>query len=128
MYPNIKKVGLLYYPAYPYPFGTEVTAALAPLGITVNPLQLTVDQTDFTPQATKGIADGDQGYIDESYPVGHISFAEALYNRGITQGTELFAEARLMTDHCSLLAKDIWKTATFVKPRTSLIHLLILSI
>jgi ABC-type branched-subunit amino acid transport system substrate-binding protein len=91
--PSIKRVGLLYYPAFPYPFGTQVPAALASLGVTVDLLPLSWGQTDFTPQATKGIANGDQGYIDESYPNGHITFAEALFNRGITQGTELFGGA-----------------------------------
>ena len=54
------------------------------------PIAISLTQLDFSPQVDQAIAAGCQGYIDVNLPAGHIAVAQALINRGITQGTELF--------------------------------------
>jgi branched-chain amino acid transport system substrate-binding protein len=90
MYPNFKKIALFYFTDLPYDFSVIPTRLAAP-GRTFDMLGLSLTQTDFSPQVTKAIADGCDAFMDMGSAASHISIGQALFNRGVTQGTEIWA-------------------------------------
>jgi branched-chain amino acid transport system substrate-binding protein len=89
--PSIKKIAFFANSTTADPAATVLPPMFAKLGITTQVIAISYSQLDFSPQVDQAIAAGCQGFLDWNLGPGHVLVAKALYNRGITQGTELFS-------------------------------------
>jgi len=91
--PYIKSVAVCYMPPQPASVSAfdEVQTAFTQAGVKVVPVEIMPTQLDFGPAVLNAMDAGVDGYIDLTLESTHVGIAKELFNRGITQGTELIA-------------------------------------
>ena len=91
MNPYIKSVAVFYMPPQPTSQTTfeAVNKTLTDAGHKVVPVEFMPDETDFGPTVVKAINSNVDGYVCLALMPHYIAIGKELYNRGVTQGTEL---------------------------------------
>jgi branched-chain amino acid transport system substrate-binding protein len=89
--PYIKSVAIFYMPVQPSSQNTyeQTAAALDAKGLAVVPIEISPTDVDFGPPTLKAINAKADGYIVACLEPVYIGVGKELYNRGITQGTEI---------------------------------------
>lgn len=89
--PYIDKVAVFYMPPQPSSVKSfeAVQAALTQAGFEVIPIEIMPTQMDFGPAVLKAIDAGADGYVVAGIMPTFLGVGKELYNRGVTQGTEL---------------------------------------